>query len=113
MTQYIVEYLDLVFAQALGIMQEKVSNLSQGADALRRRAASYGLLKFGDDGDLLLQNMPLTSLPVIRGTELWLLERNADPKVCTPDDPAGNLQAVFRHDQREVCRDSRWIIYLQ
>jgi hypothetical protein len=40
MTQYIVEYLDLVFAQALGIMQEKVSNLSQGADALRRRAAS-------------------------------------------------------------------------
>jgi hypothetical protein len=44
----------LVFAQALAVMQKKISDLSQGANALRGRAISYGLLKFGDDGDLVL-----------------------------------------------------------
>jgi hypothetical protein len=42
-----------------------------------------------------------------------LLERDTNTKVCTPDDPAKNLQAVFRHDQRKVCRDSCWITYFQ
>jgi hypothetical protein len=47
-------------------MQEKVGDLSQGADAFRRRAAADGLLKFGDYGNLLLQNMPPASLLAIR-----------------------------------------------
>jgi hypothetical protein len=35
-------------------MQEKISDLSQGANPLRGRAASDGLLEFGDDGSCLL-----------------------------------------------------------
>jgi hypothetical protein len=47
----------LVFAQALAVMQKKISDLSQGANALRGRAVSDGLLKFGDDGDWLLHKL--------------------------------------------------------
>jgi len=58
MTQDIVEHLDLFFTQALPVMQEKIGDLSKGADPLRRRAASDGFLEFGDDGNWLLHDMP-------------------------------------------------------
>jgi hypothetical protein len=38
----------LVFAQALGVMEEKVCDLSQGANTLRRRTASDGFFEFFD-----------------------------------------------------------------
>jgi hypothetical protein len=52
-TQDVVEYLHLVFAQTVRVTQEKICDLPKGADPLRRRAASDGLLKFGDDGNWL------------------------------------------------------------
>jgi hypothetical protein len=48
-------------------MQKKISDLSQGANALRGRAVSDGFLKFGDDGDWVLHKL-LTLCP------LWHVE---------------------------------------
>jgi hypothetical protein len=56
MTQDVVENLDLVLAQAFPVMEEKIRDSPKSGDAPRRRAASDGLLEFGDDGNGLLQH---------------------------------------------------------
>src|SRR3954471_23100528 len=50
--QYLVEDLDLLFAEALAAMQEKIGHLTQGIDPLLRRATLNGVFEFGDDGML-------------------------------------------------------------
>ena len=62
MTQDIVEDLDLFFAQPLAVIQKKIRDLSKGADAPRRRAASDGLLELGNDGNRLLRHAPMPLL---------------------------------------------------
>jgi hypothetical protein len=62
MTEDIVEHPDLVFAQALPVMQEKIGDLSKGADPFRRRTASDSFFEFGNDGNGLLHNLPMPSL---------------------------------------------------
>jgi hypothetical protein len=52
-TQDIVEYPHLVFAQTVRVTQEKICDLPKGANPLRRRAASDRLLEFGNDGNWL------------------------------------------------------------
>ncbi|HMJ40756.1 MAG TPA: hypothetical protein VK522_00530 [Pseudolabrys sp.] len=49
-TQHIVEDLDLILAEALRVMQEKIGHLPKGIDPLLRRAVPYGVFEFGDDG---------------------------------------------------------------
>jgi hypothetical protein len=58
MTQNIIEHPDLVFTQALAVMQEKIRYASKSCYPLLRRAAGDGFLKFIDDGKWLLQNRP-------------------------------------------------------
>jgi hypothetical protein len=38
-------YLHLVFVQTVRVTQEKIRDLSKGADALRRRANRYDVMK--------------------------------------------------------------------
>lgn len=60
-TEHIVEDLDLVLAEALPVMQEKVRHLTKGGDPLLGRAALNGVFEFGDDGMIrLLQLTPLS-----------------------------------------------------
>src|SRR5271170_2591675 len=81
MAQDIIKNLDLFLAQPLGIVQEKICDLPQGADALRRRAASDGFLKFCDDGSGLLQDMPhVYSWISRRNSVCGLVERDTDLK---------------------------------
>ena len=57
--QHVVEDLDLVLAEPLRVMQEKVRHLAKGFDAPLGGAAFDGLFEFGDDGMLeLLQDTP-------------------------------------------------------
>ena len=47
--EHLVEDLDLVVAEAFPVIEEEISDLPQGVHPLGRRAASDGVLKFGDD----------------------------------------------------------------
>jgi hypothetical protein len=48
-TQHLVEDFDLILAEALLVMQEKIGYPSKGRDSLLRRAATYGVLEFTDE----------------------------------------------------------------
>jgi hypothetical protein len=41
-----------------------------------------------------------------------LIERDADPELCSPHDMAGQAQSIVRHDQYETLRDTCWVGYL-
>ncbi len=66
--QHIVEDLDLILAQPLSVMQEKIGHLSKGANPLLRRAVPDGVFEFGDYG-MLLQDVPHVSFRLAPGTE--------------------------------------------
>src|SRR6266481_3833380 len=65
-TKHIVEDLDLIFAEAVAFMQEKIRHLPEGANPLLRGAVPDGVFEFGDNG-ILLQDLPHVSFSTYPG----------------------------------------------